>query len=254
MKWEKENFYLSQEYLSNIELYFSDDIADSYIQMSEEESRHISKVMRHSVGEELFVTDGKGTIYKTSIIEACSSTVTLRITERIQYTNEFENIIFCLPRLKSNDRFEFALEKCIELGITNFIIFNSERTIAKGEKIERWNKIALAAMKQSLRSFLPNIQFAESLDKLNEFDGKKYIFDQNAEIKLVDMLADSSVAEDERECFIFGPEGGLSDKEIAGINNFELISLTPNRLRSETAIVTAASFLSLSKSKIQIGF
>lgn len=245
MKWGKENFYLSQEYLSNIELYYSTDIVDGYIQMSEEESKHISKVMRHSVGEELYVTDGKGSIYKTSIIEACSSTVTLRITERIQYINQFENITFCLPRLKSNDRFEFALEKCIELGITNFIVFNSDRSIARGEKLGRWNKIAQAAMKQSLRSFLPKIQFIKSLDQLNESDGKKYIFDQNAEVKLSDNLANLSDSINKQKYFIFGPEGGLSDNEISSINNSELITLAPNRLRSETAIVTAASILTI---------
>lgn len=250
MKWEKENFYLSQEYLSNIELYYSTDVVDGYIQMSVEESKHISKVMRHAVGEELYVTDGKGSIYKTSIIEACSSTVTLRIIERIQYRNQFENITFCIPRLKSNDRFEFALEKCIELGITNFIIFNSDRTIAKGEKLERWNKIAQAAMKQSLRSYLPKIQFIKSLDKLNEFDGKKHIFDQNAEVKLSDNLIDYSSSAIEQSYFIFGPEGGLSDKEISNINNSKLIALAPNRLRSETAIVTAASCLSISISEV----
>ncbi len=217
--------------------------------MSEAESKHASKVMRHSAGEELFVTDGKGTIYKTSIVEACSSTVTLRIMERIQYTDQFENVTFCIPRLKSNDRFEFALEKCIELGITNFIVFNSDRTIAKGEKLERWNKIAQAAMKQSLRSYLPNIQFVESFNKLNDFKGKKYIFDQNAEIKLRDHMVDHADSIGEQRYYLFGPEGGLSDKEIAGINNSELISLTPNRLRSETAIVTAASIITLSKSK-----
>ena len=200
--------------------------------------------MRHSVGDELYVTDGKGTIYKTSIIETCSNTVTLRIIKRIQYANQFENITFCLPRLKSNDRFEFAMEKCIEIGITNFIVFNSERTIAKGEKLERWNKIALAAMKQSLRSYLPNIRFVKSFNQLNEFDGKKYIFDQNAEIKLTDMFADGSFAEDKKKYFIFGPEGGLSEGEITAIRNYELISLTPNRLRSETAIVTAAALIS----------
>ncbi|MEN8192588.1 MAG: RNA methyltransferase PUA domain-containing protein, partial [Bacteroidota bacterium] len=112
---------MSQEYLSNVELYYSNDIADPYVQMSEEESQHISKVMRHSAGEEVFVTDGKGSIHKTSIIEACSTTVTLRIVGTRMYENQFENITFCIPRLKSNDRFEFALEKCIELGITNFV-------------------------------------------------------------------------------------------------------------------------------------
>ncbi len=251
MKWEKENFYLSQEYLSNIELYFSDDIVDNYIQMSEEESRHISKVMRHSVGEDLYVTDGKGTIYKTSIIEACSSTVTLRITERIRYTNYLENVVFCLPRLKSNDRFEFALEKCIELGITNFIVFNSERTIAKGEKLQRWNKIALTAMKQSLRSFLPKIRFIESLEKINSFDGKKFIFDQKSEIKLIDALKNNSFSIEGTKYFIFGPEGGLSHDEISILNNKELISLTPNRLRSETAIVSTASLITISAAEIE---
>ena len=240
---------MSQEYLSNIELYYSTDVVDGYIQMSEEESNHISKVMRHTVGEELYVTDGHGSIYKTSIIEACSRTVTLRIIKRIQYTNQFENVTFCIPRLKSNDRFEFALEKCIELGITNFIVFNSDRTIAKGEKLDRWNKIAKAAMKQSLRSYLPKIQFIKSLDKLNEFKEKKYIFNQNAEIKLRDHLVNHSDSIGEQRYYLFGPEGGLSDKEISSINNSELIALAPNRLRSETAIVTAASFISLSKSK-----
>ena len=248
-KWEKENFYLNQEYLSNVELYYSNDTVDSYIQMSEEESKHISKVMRHSVGEEIFVTDGKGTIYKTSIIEACSSTVTLRIIERIKYNNQFENIIFCLPRLKSNDRFEFALEKCIELGITNFIVFNSERTIAKGEKLERWNKIALAAMKQSLGGFLPKIQFIDSINKLNEFDGEKFIFEQNAEVNFNDDIAKNVTSQNDKTYFIFGPEGGLSDDEIGSIGNSNLIALTPNRLRSETAIVTTASFLSLMNSE-----
>ncbi len=213
--------------------------------MSEGESKHVSKVMRHTVGEEIYVTDGKGSIYKTSIVEACSSTVTLMITEIIQYTNQFENVTFCLPRLKSNDRFEFALEKCIELGITKFIVFNSDRTIAKGEKLDRWNKIAQAAMKQSLRSYLPNIQFIKSLDKLNELDGKKYISDQNAEIKFKDILVNHSDSNSEQRYFIFGPEGGLSDSEISNINNSELISLTQNRLRSETAIVTAASVLTV---------
>ena len=235
---------MSQEYLSNIELYHSIDIEGSYIQMSMEESKHILLVMRHSIGEELYVTDGKGSIYKTSIIEACSSTVTLRIIEQFKYNNQFENITFCIPRLKSNDRFEFALEKCIELGITNFIIFNSQRAVAKGEKLDRWNKIAQSAMKQSLRSFLPKVQFKKSFKELYNFEGKKYIFDQNAEINITDLFTDLIKITSEKSYFMFGPEGGLSEEEISSINNSALLSLTPNRLRSETAIITAASVLS----------
>ena len=212
--------------------------------MPAEESKHISRVMRHTTGEEIFVTDGKGSIYKTSIIEVCSSTVTLRIVGTRTYENKFDNVTFCIPRLKSNDRFEFALEKSVELGITNFLVFNSDRTIAKGEKLDRWNKITQAAMKQSLRSYLPKIQFVKSIERIIQLEGKKYLFDQNADIKLKDHLINHSDFNSDQNYFIFGPEGGLSEKEISDLDSSELVALTPNRLRSETAIVTAASILS----------
>ena len=241
----KENIYLNQEYLSEIELYYSSDVVDNYIQMSEEESKHILKVMRHSIGDEIYITDGKGSIFKASIIEACSTIITLRIIERKKNLNLFKNIYFCFPRLKKNDRFEFALEKCIELGITNFIIFNSDRTIAKGEKLGRWNKIALAAMKQALRSYKPNIKYVDSVNGLNELSGVKLIFDQNSESNLKDYISDELKAADENVFFIFGPEGSLTQDEIESITNSKNVQLTKNRLRTETAVVTAASLLSL---------
>jgi len=240
----KENIYLSQEYLSKIELYYSSDVVDNYIQMSEEESKHILKVMRHTIGDEFYVTDGKGSIFKVSIIEACSTIITLRIIERNKNINLFEKIYFCFPRLKKNDRFEFALEKCIELGITNFIIFESDRTIAKGEKLDRWNKIALAAMKQSLRSYKPNIKYVDSVNGLNEFSGLKLIFDQNSESNLKDFFSDELNVADENVFFIFGPEGSLMQEEIASITNSKKVKLTNNRLRTETAVVSTASLLS----------
>lgn len=237
---------MSQEYLSNIELYFSDDVADNYIQMSEEESKHITKVMRHSVGDKIFVTNGKGNIFKSEIIETCATSVTLRIMETFQYKNKLNNITFCIPRLKSNDRFEFAIEKCVELGITNFIVFDSERTVAKGGKLDRWNKIALSAMKQSLRSYLPTIEFFDSLAKVPFSDGKKLVFDQSGKYSITELLKVKKEGDHQKLNFIFGPEGGLTSKEIKLLNNSEILSLTSNRLRSETAIVTAASQIAIS--------
>ena len=244
-KWAEESFYLNQEYLSNTELYYSSDISDGYIQIHEEESKHLLKVMRHKVGDQLYITNGEGKIFKSTIIETCSTSVTTRILNVINYKNPFREITFCIPRLKNNVRFEFALEKCIELGITNFIVFNSERSIAKGEKLERWNKIALSAMKQSLRSFLPEIIYFNSFEKFNSIDGKKIFFDQNGNNSIQDFINSSSFNPETKNIFLFGPEGGLTDGEISQIKNAELIFLTQNRLRSETAIVTAASQLVL---------
>ncbi len=244
-KWAEENFYLNQEYLSNIELYYSSDISDGYIQIAEEESKHLVKVMRHGVGDKLNITDGLGRIFKSEIVETCSTSVTARILNVINYQNQFAEITFCIPRLKSSDRFDFSLEKCVELGITNFVVFNSERSIAKGEKLERWNKIALSAMKQSLRSYIPSICYIQSIKHLNEIEGEKIIFDQNAPISLSEFVKSDRLISEKHSIFIFGPEGGLTEKEISQLENAVLVKLTPNRLRSETAIIATASEIAL---------
>ncbi len=147
------------KYLSNIELYYSSQIKNKneIIINEAEDFKHIVKVMRHSIDDEVYVTNGEGKIFKSKISEINKNSLTAIIEDTMEYENKFSNITFCIPKLKSPDRFEFALEKCVELGITNFIVFDSERTVAKGNKIERWNKILISAMKQSLRSYLPKI-------------------------------------------------------------------------------------------------
>lgn len=244
-KWAEENFYLNQEYLSNTELYYSSDISDGYIQIAEEESKHLVKVMRHGVGDKLYITDGLGRIFESEIIETCSTSVTARVLSVINYQNQFAEITFCIPRLRSSDRFDFALEKCVELGITNFVVFNSDRSIAKGEKLQRWNKIALSAMKQSLRSYLPNITYIKSMKQLNEIEGNKYILDQSATNSLTDLVNSDLLISEKLSIFIFGPEGGLTENEINQLDNAELIKLSYNRLRSETAIITTAAEITL---------
>jgi 16S rRNA (uracil1498-N3)-methyltransferase len=143
--------------------------------------------------------------------------------------------------LKNPERFEFALEKCTELGITNFIVFESSRTVSKADKIDRWNKIVLSAMKQSLRSYLPQISISISLSEIIKQKGEKIIFEQNAKTffnpEIINPL--------KNYLFIFGPEGGLSDEEVERINKDYLLKLAENRLRTETAIVKCASILTL---------
>ena len=235
---------MKQEYLSDIELYYSSNVIGGNLDLTGDESKHITKVMRHSVGDTLHVTDGVGNYFETTISEITKGSVKSSIRNRKKYKNELENIFFCFPRLKSSSRFEFELEKSIELGITNFIIFNSERTIPKGEKLERWNKIALAAMKQSLRTYLPKIEYANSLKNIGKYEVKKIFFDQKSKIELVDFLKEDK-NDNEILFFIFGPEGGLSGRELSFFENSKQLRLTNNRLRAETAVVTAASVITL---------
>ena len=245
MKLEMEKLFLGQDFLSNIELYYSSStIQDDILKIDGDEFKHLTKVMRHKEDDIVFVTSGKGIIYKCEIIGITKTDLSCRVLEKYDYTNIFENIVFCLPILKSTDRFEFALEKSIELGITNFVVYKADRSIAKGNKIDRWNKIALSAMKQSLRSYLPRLDFVKSVSEINNLAGDKVLFDQNFADK-INSYADklSSSTSSTKQYFIFGPEGGLTENEIQTFTNSIKLKLSPNRLRSESAVVYAAVIL-----------
>lgn len=236
---------MGRDFLSDVELYCtSHSIIDDVILIDGEEAHHITHVMRHIKGDAIHITDGNGTIYKSSISEVGKRNVLAKVIEKIQYENKFTNITFCIPRLRNIDRFEFALEKCVELGITNFIVFDSTRTVAKGEKIERWHKIILSAMKQSLRAWLPNVSYVKNISEIYKLVGTKILFDQNAEKTFHNFLLTDHRSLITDNCFfIFGPEGGFTDDELRIANGELRIKLTDNRLRSETAIITAASIL-----------
>lgn len=229
------------EFLSDIELYYSlpENISGKDVLIKGEEVKHITRVMRHTPGDIMYVTNGEGKIFKSVIKELQKDTVHLNTIEEYNFENKFNNVNFCIPKLKSNERFEFALEKCVELGITNFIIYESSRSITKGEKADRWNKILVSAMKQSLHSYLPVIKGITTLRKLLSFSGEKIIFEQHSDKSFKEF----EFLKSEEYYFIFGPEGGLSPEEINLFDTSNIYNLASNRLRSETAIIKAASLL-----------
>lgn len=230
-------------FLSDIELYFtvSGITPDREILLSGDELKHAVKVMRHIKGDTLYATDGCGSLFKTVLRNIHKEFCTAKIIEQQSFENNFSNIHFCIPVLKNPDRFEFALEKCTELGITNFIVYHANRSAPKGFKVERWERILLSAMKQSLRTFLPKITTVDALSQISSFDGVHFLFDKkvkkyfNNEINFV---------QGEKYYFIFGPEGGLDEKEISLFKPENIYMLSTNRLRSETAIINVAVTLS----------
>jgi 16S rRNA (uracil1498-N3)-methyltransferase len=236
----KDIGFLILVHLSNIDLYYSSEehISDEIISLTGDEFIHAFKVMRSKIDDKIYFTNGTGLIFKTEILSIEKDNLSTRIIETIKTENKFENIFFCIPKLKNPDRFKFAVEKCVELGVTNFIIFESRRTIAKGTNIKRWEKIALAAMKQSLRAYLPKIIIVKNLLDIAESNGKKIIFEQNAKRKF-----QFEFEMDEKYYFIFGPEGGLTEDELKLFDTDLVYSLSDHRLRSETAIVKVASLI-----------
>jgi 16S rRNA (uracil1498-N3)-methyltransferase len=238
---------LGQDFLSNIDLFFCDkiDSKDKLI-ISGEEVHHIKDVLRYSVTDPIYATDGKGSIYKCRILSIAKSEIECSIDEVRSYDNHFRNIIFCIPRLRTLDRLEFALEKCVELGITRFIIFDSIRTVIKGAKLDRWQKVLKSAMKQSLRAWLPTIDYVKSVSDIALFAGRRVIFEQSAKIPFNQFLEQPDFSSKvENIYFVFGPEGGFADEEIAITKKCAFVKLTDNRLRTETAVITAAGIIAL---------
>jgi len=227
------------EHLSNIELYYTSPefVGSEKITLHEEEFHHSVNVMRNSVGDSLHITDGEGTIYRTQILEITKSNLNAVIKEKLKYENRAANIWFCVPQLKNPDRVKFAFEKCVELGITNFVLFSSRHTISKKINSEKFQKTTLAAMKQSLRAFLPKI-VSSSFDEIIKLHGSKVLFDQKSKT-----LFDGGVDIKKATYFLYGPEGGFGENEINSINPDERFNLSVNRLRSETAIIKCASLL-----------
>lgn len=232
---------MASDFLSNVELYYTpaSRVNGNELSISGEEHEHITRVMRHSVGDELYVTSGQGRIFLCTISDIRKGNTTCEIHSERIYENRLGNVYFCLAKLKSQDRFEFALEKSVELGVTNFIVFDSIRSIPKGGKVERWQKVLISSMKQSLRSFLPGLSTKKSLFEIMKLPGEKIVFEQDSRTS----FRNFRLKEDRDYYFIFGPEGGLDKKELEMFSSDSSYFLTENRLRSETAIVTAASIL-----------
>lgn len=231
----------------NTEFYFApkENISTDKIILTDEEVKHLVKVMRHKVGDKIYVTDGLGKIFLSEIVQINKNDLVCKILETTTQQNQFANIIFWIPILKTSDRLEFAIEKCVELGITNFAIYDANKSHKRGIKVSRLEKIAMAAMKQSLRSFLPKITISE----LSNIDDELIIvLEQNSENSLAAFLHNNSTTDlNKKYNFIFGPEAGLTETDLVNLKDTEQYQLTSNRLRAETAIVTTAALISTIK-------
>ncbi|HMB61420.1 MAG TPA: 16S rRNA (uracil(1498)-N(3))-methyltransferase, partial [Eudoraea sp.] len=145
-----------------MQLFFNPQLDSSISQFSfgPEESRHIVKVLRKNIGDELQITNGRGYLFLAKIIEADSKRCRAEITETQKKHQKMHRLHLAVAPTKMNDRFEWFLEKATEIGvneITPIICERSERKVIKRDRMER---VVQAAMKQSLRTFLPKLNEA----------------------------------------------------------------------------------------------
>ncbi len=231
-------------FLSDIELFYTERATREKFVLTDEEAKHASKVLRKKVGDTIYATNGKGNIFKGKIVSEDKKNVTAEIIEKTERKPEFPNIVFYIPLLKNKDRMRFAFEKLVELGFTQIVFYKSKRAIPKNFNSEKWEKISIAAIKQSLRANLPEISFLPKLVNFNKSKNlKTVLLDQNGKIATEDLIR--KIVPDENYAFFIGPEGSFTEKEKEIINPDFTVKLSDFRLRSETAVISVASVISL---------
>jgi 16S rRNA (uracil1498-N3)-methyltransferase len=222
------------------ELFFTYQIENDQAILSDQEASHCSQVLRKKVGEHIFFTNGLGEIYESEILEIQKKQVILRIIKR-QFVSNNAHFSIAIGLLKNRDRMEWMIEKLVEIGVEEIFLITTEKSERTKINVDRFEKKAVAAMKQSLRAHLPKItqlSFDEVL--LNPIQ-KKFIAHCQNGIKTY--WTTNLNLPQEPTLLLIGPEGDFSDKEIqkALNHNFQPVDLGPNRLRTETAAIYAAA-------------
>lgn len=200
--------------------------------LSEEESRHCISVLRHQVGDKIHIVDGKGSKFLCEIIIAHPKKTQLCFKEKIETNQKPSNLHIAISPTKSNDRFEWFLEKACEIGVGKITPLICQRTERSKVNLDRWNKIIQSACKQAQVLCFPLLEGSIKFEKfIASCSEKTLIASIGAKKKISDFSKTDSAT------IVIGPEGDFSEDEFKLIRTRELkeVSLSDNVLRVETA-------------------
>lgn len=233
-----------------MQLFYAENIESDYYILPEEESKHCVRVLRLAEGDSLYLTDGRGTLAQARIVDPHPKRCEVFIEQRTPaYGHRPYQLHLAVAPTKNNARMEWLIEKAVEIGIdriTLLVCQHSERTTVN---IDRLEKIAISAMKQSLKAYLPLIEtlsFNDFMQQAATFEGLRFIAhcEGNQRTPIQSLLTPQ-----QHVMILIGPEGDFSEQEVqqALSQGFAAVTLGDSRLRTETAAlytVVAANLLS----------
>lgn len=219
------------------------NIHHGFAELTGQEAIHASKVMRVEEGDEMTIVDGRGGRFTGPIRRITKNIIQVEITNEEHVAAAKPQLILGMGIIKKRDRLEFAVEKAVELGANQVCLFGSDHTVKKNVRMDRLDAIALSAMKQSLRAWLPDICVYDSVDDLLEQFADDQCLVAHEKISADADNPQPDFQNEDRIVLLVGPEGGFSSREIdqSVQKGGQLYSLGSNRLRAETA---AVAFLS----------
>lgn len=222
-----------------------------------EEFSHLIHVMRKKVGDEIRVVDGCGTAYDVTLTGIRRKTALGTIVGKDAGYNEPDvALTIGVGILKNPSKFDFLVEKTTELGVREIVPLRTERTIPSHAKADRWQKLALAAMKQSGRAFLPQVSELTDLeDFLAAGRSASHRLVAHEKITSYDLKTPLPLMPGEDSAIVLiGPEGGFTDQEFdrCVAAGYRQIYMGGRRLRTETAAIVLTALILLSGSAIDV--
>ena len=227
-------------------------ISNNKIEIVGDDVNHITNVLRMKQGEILKVCNQEtGENYIAEIINAQKNSVTCEIQEKLEETAESNVDITLYQGLPKFEKMELIIQKNTEVGVNAIVPVIMERTVVKldekqaSKKLERWQKIAEIAAKQSMRDRIPKIKNIIKINKISDslkeekFDTILVAYENEEKTMLKEELKKLESSKDKKYKIarIIGPEGGISEKELEQLNNLgaKCVSLGRRILRTETA-------------------
>ena len=209
------------------------------MRLSEEEGRHVHKVLRGRVGDRIEVVDSAGRLFVAGLAGGGEA----KVLEERTASGGGEGKVILYQAVPKGRHMDLVVEKATELGVSRIVPLVTERGVVRlserDGKVERWRRVVGAAARQSLRLRVPEVTEAVSFSKAVREAGERGVLLHN-EVGLPPL--EGVVAGREVGLFV-GPEGGFSEGEleVARVAGLSLASLGPYRLRSETAGVVAVA-------------
>jgi len=225
---------------------FSKNLKEYELLQKDKEFHHVKNVLRAKKGEKFDIFNGKGTVGIGEIIKINKNIIKFKINSIEEKTLNISKINIAVPVIKPN-YFNFILKSLIQLKINKIFPYFSEYSFIKNyplNRLEKWNQIIIEASKQSGNN---HINFIEKIFDFKDITrlsySQKICFDKSAEFSINNIA--EPVKKSENILIAIGPEGGFSGNEINLLkeNNFTIVKLNSNILRSEVATITALSII-----------
>jgi len=219
---------------------------DEQCDLDDRASHHLARVLRVKTGDRLSIFNGDGNNYQGAVVSVTKHQISVLI-DSIEPADTESSLNTCLAlAVSKGDRFEWAIKKATELGVTSIVPILSQRVDVRlsperwQKKQEHWQQIVISACEQSGRAVVPEVAAPTTLSQ--------WLWDVEADCKLVlDPEATPHALHDRPAsiALLIGPEGGLAPSELtlASENGFSSLRLGPRVLRTETAPLVALSIL-----------